>query len=964
MSKKTVGFTIEIDGVDKVLKSFQAIQDEYKKQLKALKLIENVGSAEYKEQAKLVGALKGKMQGLNKEIRDQANEFKAIEEGVEAYKELERSTRKLKNESKELGAQLLVLAKTTGKNTDEYKALEKQYDKTTKAAQEQDEQLKGLDKTVGDSFRNVGNYKDGFVDAFEAIGGAAGGSISVVQNFNNTLKVLSANPLIFALAAIVGILGFLVNAFKKSEKGAEGFRKAGAFLQGVLSVLTSITVELFNWIVKVFEDNQESIKTFGNFLETEILNRIYGLVDGLMGLGKVMKSIFSGDFKAAKEAAKEAGDAFGNMFTGEENADGLKGKVEEFTEKVVAQGLAFSKLEAAKIQAAKTNRALTRQLEDLITQEEIFNQAAGDSSLTLAEQTKAADDAREALEKRAKVAIALAQNNLSLIQQEIGLKRAQGEDVTALLDTEVSAFSELKGAQRDYTLAVKNNATERRMITRDSAERTLDFLIDGVDNQKTINERLLKDDKLTYGQKQKLLKETKAEFDNSFAAQIKTIEDFAGVSIDSNSLILEMDNKVLDNKVKALGVDDIIAGRLLEIIRDRKTGLLDLSDAETELNTKHIEDNQKLLEDETELSKQLNEIKFEKGLVSQEQFNKKSLELDLELLQKSLENSSLKANEISSIKNEIELKELEITKQNLDLELEFIDNNYNSKKAALNKSLLDKEISESEHKERLTELDDNYELAKIEKLIENAEIGDEVLSELYEREIELNRDKNERITKQDEEARDRKLQIAKDIAGTVQTITDDLFAFQMNRAEGNEKKQKQIAIRQAKANKAMGIAQATVDTLVAFNKALATYPAPLSFIIGGLAVASGLANVAKIASTPLPMAQGGFTGRGVGQPDGTGQVPTQDYRLHGNEYIATSAQVNANPKLFSALESNRKGAALNMNTQPQILDNNNVTLQAINAMNNRFDNFTVIADPEKIVKIGLQRMEARKAKTL
>jgi hypothetical protein len=475
---------------------------------------------------------------------------------------------------------------------------------------------------------------------------------------------------------------------------------------------------------------------------------------------------------------------------------------------------------------------------------------------------------------------------------------------------------------------------------------------------------------LTYQQKQKLLKETKAEFDNSFAAQIKTIEDFAGVSIDSNSLILEMDNKVLDNKVKALGVDDIIAGRLLEIIRDRKTGLLDLSDAETELNTKHIEDNQKLLEDETELSKQLNEIKFEKGLVSQEQFNKKSLELDLELLQKSLENSSLKANEISSIKNEIELKELEITKQNLDLELEFIDNNYNSKKAALNKSLLDKEISEAEHKERLTELDDNYELAKIEKLIENAEIGDEVLAELYEREIELNRDKNERLTKQDEEARDKKLQLAKDVSGTIQTITDDLFAFQINRAEGNEKKQRAIAIRQAKANKALGIANATIDTLIGLNKAIAAgagipFPGNLVAIAMGVgAVTTGFANIAKIASTPLPMAGGGFTGRGVGQPDSTGQVPTQDYRLHGNEYIATSAQVNANPKLFKALESNRKGAALNMNTQPQMLQDNNVTLQAINAMNNRFDNFTVIADPEQIVKIGLQRMEARKAKTL
>jgi len=57
--------------------------------------------------------------------------------------------------------------------------------------------------------------------------------------------------------------------------------------------------------------------------------------------------------------------------------------------------------------------------------------------------------------------------------------------------------------------------------------------------------------------------------------------------------------------------------------------------------------------------------------------------------------------------------------------------------------------------------------------------------------------------------------------------------------------------------KASAIAQATIDTYAGANKALATYPPPFSFIAMGTAIASGLANVAKISSIPM-MAEGGI----------------------------------------------------------------------------------------------------------
>lgn len=87
-----------------------------------------------------------------------AKNAKASQDQNNAYKQLEKSTRDLKNQSKELGAQMLKLEESGKRNSAQYEKLAAKYKLVTQAAQQGDAQLKNLDRTVGDNFRNVGNY--------------------------------------------------------------------------------------------------------------------------------------------------------------------------------------------------------------------------------------------------------------------------------------------------------------------------------------------------------------------------------------------------------------------------------------------------------------------------------------------------------------------------------------------------------------------------------------------------------------------------------------------------------------------------------------------------------------------------------------------------------------------------------------------------------------------------------------
>ena len=166
-----------------------------------------------------------KLAERNKKIaQDQAN----------AYKQLVNATRDQKNQSKKLGAELLNLEQAGKKNTKAYRDLEQRYRKVTQAAQQGDRQLKKLDKTVGDNFRNVGNYSSALGKLSGALSslGLAFGSAMVIRNVFNVVKDFDQ-----AQANLASVLGVSRNEMSELTETAKQLGRTTKFTAAQISEL-------------------------------------------------------------------------------------------------------------------------------------------------------------------------------------------------------------------------------------------------------------------------------------------------------------------------------------------------------------------------------------------------------------------------------------------------------------------------------------------------------------------------------------------------------------------------------------------------------------------------------------------------------------------------------------------------------------------------------------------------------
>jgi TP901 family phage tail tape measure protein len=140
---------------------------------------------------------------------------KAADDEKNAYKKLVVATRDQKNESKQLAAQMLVLEGRGKKGTAEWRKLEKSYKRVTKAAQTGDAALKKIDSTVGDNFRNVGNYRSALGGLKNMLGGlgVAFGGFQLLKGAGETVSEFGQS--VADLQAITGASGEDLEFFKE-----------------------------------------------------------------------------------------------------------------------------------------------------------------------------------------------------------------------------------------------------------------------------------------------------------------------------------------------------------------------------------------------------------------------------------------------------------------------------------------------------------------------------------------------------------------------------------------------------------------------------------------------------------------------------------------------------------------------------------------------------------------------------
>lgn len=208
---KKIGTTLKNDiskakiGGAKELKEFMALVEKANNlQTNTIRLEKEKAIAE--QQSEKLKQQKIRTQTAENRQQERINKqkqkaLKLAKDEASAYKKLVVATRELKTQSKDLGAEMLTLEQAGKKNTKEYRKLSEQYKRVTKSAQQGDAQLKKLDKTVGDNFRNVGNYvgalntlKTGLAQLGLAfgIGQVVRGGVEAIVDFDQAVADLSA----------------------------------------------------------------------------------------------------------------------------------------------------------------------------------------------------------------------------------------------------------------------------------------------------------------------------------------------------------------------------------------------------------------------------------------------------------------------------------------------------------------------------------------------------------------------------------------------------------------------------------------------------------------------------------------------------------------------------------------------------------------------------------------------------
>ncbi|NRA82001.1 MAG: hypothetical protein HRU18_27715, partial [Pseudoalteromonas sp.] len=293
-----------------------------------------------------------------------------------------------------------------------------------------------------------------------------------------------------------------------------------------------------------------------------------------------------------------------------------------------------------------------------------------------------------------------------------------------------------------------------------------------------------------------------------------------------------------------------------ELAEARLQGLIEKYDILAEQQRQIRDDERLSLREREEANNKLNEI-------LQEQ-----LEKQLELAQQRVNNARL---EISAGDTRIEKQKELIQAENELLAVKAQVTGFESEQ------IKNEETLQQERKDNLNEIakinKDEFELRKIEaeqtleqqtlliqktiedeieknEALENARQAHETaLTEIEAEQQELrNKQKQDADAKQiklDKAVADARIQLADAVGGALNGLSA-------------------IAGENAGIQKAIGIAQATIDTFIGANKALAQ-----GGIVGGIAaagiIATGLANVSTILSTPIPNAKGGQVNVGASQ---------------------------------------------------------------------------------------------------
>lgn len=701
-----------INNTKKSLEDLDEVESKREKLLKRLKGLED-------DRAKVNAEIQLQIRQRTQQLKDEARTSAA---NASAYDKLSATLNVLRKRYKDAAAE--------GKqNTKENKQLLKEVVKL-------DKKLKDLDDTVGQNQRSVGKYE------------------RAIEGLTGKIKTFAAASGIAAVVALIAKFGEELN---KNEQAANSFEKAISRVTITIQVIVRRLVKAFPLITELFNTFFDNVTKSAETFATKVA---FNILKPLASFG-LFKDEFANIVKT--------------MAKGKDEARGYGDVWDDITDIFAGSGDEISKL-------IEKNDTLIDNLSKYRREIVANNKEIAELTKKQASQQIAADDATKSLQSQIKAQETLNKTNFDLnslivrnakIEREIAReKRAIAGNSITSQEQEVEAITALAEARAELIANEEEGSKLIRELRRDQTERNLDFYIDDFDNQKTVNERIIADTTQTFDKRKELLELNKKLTKDSFAAQTaeinKNLIKQGLAEVDFTELVNEQSSKRIAEKIKESGLDDILAGRALEIIRERRTFIQDNAEAQRDLNKAEQEGReiQQIIEEQR---KALNNLDIE-GANAKEVL----ASLTERVTEKEIENLRFRLSELK-----------EGSEDRIKLEKELNDKLLQQKSDALDKELEKEKKAEAE-RERLRQTGLSALRAFIEK-------QNEAKLEAIDKELES-------VSKQEERLRS--------LADKGVQNADENLALQQKRAAELEKQRQQQIRRQKLAE--LGLA--TIET--------------------------------------------------------------------------------------------------------------------------------------------------------
>lgn len=509
-----------------------------------------------------MAALKNEIEGLkdtNKELRKSTGEVTP---------EFERNAQKIRDLSKEYRIQqklvddlnrnrqseIKIIGQTDGsiksleaalrRNKDTYRQLTEEQrkndgnaNKLLETIKKQDAEYKKLQTSIGTTQVNVGDYAGAMRQVIAenknfsgVLGGIIGplrgvqtqvtavrnayiGTTQATAGATGGVKAFTAALVATGIGAFLVVLGSLITLLTKTQRGMDFIAVVGAQLGSIFGNLTDIAIRMGDAIVQAARNPVDSIKALGRAVVDNIVNRFKAVIDVVGGVGDVMGSLVRGEFKEAKQGAKELRTAFVQLGTG------LDAEQQEKFGKAIA---GTAKEMAGEFKVAGD---LKRELIELGKREADLNVVRAQSRARIRELNLIAQDVSKSEEERANAAREALKIEQGVLKQQEEIQSRRVEILRQQNDLSESTEADLQRV-RDAEIALARTREESISFQTRINSRLSTLTEKTNKEQKDASEDLIKQEE----ERQKALQKT-AEEQQAFAQKVlqSSLEGVAAV---------------------------------------------------------------------------------------------------------------------------------------------------------------------------------------------------------------------------------------------------------------------------------------------------------------------------------------------------------------------------------------------------------------------------------------------------